>query len=106
MRELGDLPGHLDACRAAADDQECQPVSLALVVVFEVGRRECGEDATADVECAAERLQLRATAAATPTLKRAASERRTPDRPPRRALDRAQGSASAGWRCRARHTRA
>ena len=58
MRELGDLPGHLDAGRAGADDDEGEPAPPPLRVGLDLGGLERGEDAAADVERAGERLQL------------------------------------------------
>src|SRR5205814_5116779 len=57
--ELGDLPGHLDAGRAAADDDERQPASPLLFVGLDLGGLERAEDPVADRERARERLQLR-----------------------------------------------
>ncbi len=58
-RELGDLARHLDAGRAAADDDERQPRCARLRVVLDLGRLEGREDPRAQVERAGQRLQLR-----------------------------------------------
>ena len=57
--ELRDLPGHLDAGRAGADDHEREPAPAPVGVGLDLGRLERPEHAAADVERAGERLQLR-----------------------------------------------
>ena len=57
--ELGDLPGHLDAGRAAADDHERQPAPPSFLIGFDLSGFERGQDPVADVERAGKRLQLR-----------------------------------------------
>ena len=64
-RELGDLPGHLDAGRAGADDDEGEPASPPLGIGLGLGRLEGDQDPVADLERAVERLQLRRVRAAT-----------------------------------------
>ena len=60
LAELGDLPGHLDAGRAGADDDERQPRgTCGVVFVLGLGGLEREQDAVAQVERAVERLQLR-----------------------------------------------
>ena len=58
MGELGDLPRHLDAGRAGADDDEGEPAPPPLRIRLDLGRLEGAEDAAADLERAVERLQL------------------------------------------------
>ena len=56
MRQLGDLPGDLDAGRPAADDDEGQPRAPRLVVVLDLGFLEGAEDPLALGERVGERL--------------------------------------------------
>jgi hypothetical protein len=57
-RELGDLTCHLDARRAAADDDEREPTLTPLGVLLDFRRLEGREDPGADLQCPVERLQL------------------------------------------------
>ena len=57
-KSLGDLARHLDAGRAAADDDEREPALPPFLVRLDLSRFERGEDPVADIECAGERLQL------------------------------------------------
>ena len=56
--ELGDLPGHLDARRPGADDDERQKRIALRRVVLDLGSFERREDPVAQRERAVERLQL------------------------------------------------
>ena len=58
-RELADLPCHLDAGRAGADDDEREPGSAPFGIGLLLGRLERAEDAAADCQRALERLHLR-----------------------------------------------
>ena len=55
-RQLGDLPGHLDAGRPGADDDEGQPRGAAGRVVLELGELERAEDPAAHLERVVDRL--------------------------------------------------
>src|SRR3954452_12609087 len=56
MRELGDLPGDLDAGWPASDDREREPGLASLRVRFERGQLERAQDPGAQLECVVDRL--------------------------------------------------
>ena len=58
-RQLGDLPGHLHARRAGADDDEGQPRGAAHRVLLELGQLEGAEDPPAHLERVVDRLHAR-----------------------------------------------
>ena len=57
--QLGDLAGHLDPGRPAADDDEGQPRTAAHLVVLELGRLEGRQEPCSHGDGALERLDLR-----------------------------------------------
>ncbi len=59
MRQLGDLPGHLDTGRPGPDDDERQPRGHLLGVGLDLGHLERSEDASAQLEGVVERLHAR-----------------------------------------------